>query len=150
MVFRHLQIDCVRYLKDFFTSLAKVMDTCEKSTPGMLDLVLTNLCELVLIMKSYVIDHYDGLIHFILKYWDWSVSINISILKLLDHIYTAEKSYFKHFLKRIIGKILTSLNERDCLDKIMDSFVLFNYSIEPYLNIIIPSIVFYLVILMSG
>jgi FKBP12-rapamycin complex-associated protein len=142
LIFKHLGLKCVPFLREIVPPMLKVMRACE---PGLRDFLFQKLGELVTIVKQHIRPYMDDIFELILAYWSDAI-IRDEILGLVETIALALGDEFKPYLTKLMPHMLDVLRgdrseQRQGSLQVLHALEVFGANLDEHLHLVIPELV---------
>lgn len=142
-IFRTLGLECVSFLDRIVPAFLGVI---RSSTTTRLESYFNQLATLVSIVRQHIRNYLPDIVELLREYWDQSVSLQSTILQLVEAISRSLEGEFKIYLAGLLPNMLGILEKDQSVkrlpsEKVLHAFLVFGASAEEYMHLIIPVIV---------
>jgi len=142
-IFITLGLKCVQFLDRVVPAFIAVI---RASNPQRLDFYFNHLSRLVSIVRQHIRVYLPDIIDVLQEYWNTSLSLQTTIMALIESISRSLEGEFKIYLAGLLPLMLGVLEKdvslkRQPTEKIFHAFLVFGSSGEEYMHLIIPVIV---------
>ncbi len=142
-IFITLGLKCVQFLDRVVPAFISVI---RASSTARLDFYFNHLSRLVGIVRQHIRVYLPDIIDVLQEYWNTSVSLQTTIMALIESIARSLEGEFKIYLAGLLPLMLGVLEKdlstrRQPSEKIFHAFLVFGSSGEEYMHIIIPVLV---------
>lgn len=142
-IFRTLGLECVSFLDRIVPAFLLVI---RSSTSTRLESYFNQLAALVSIVRQHIRNYLPDIIEIMNEYWNTSVSLQSTIMSLIEAISRSLEGEFKIYLASLLPMMLGVL-ERDNTTKripserVLHALLVFGSSSEEYMHLILPYII---------
>ncbi|KAM4062714.1 FAT domain-containing protein [Hirsutella rhossiliensis] len=142
-IFRTLGLECVSFLDRIVPAFLHVI---RSSATTRLESYFNQLATLVSIVRQHIRNYLPDIIEILQEYWHKSMSLQTTILSLVEAISRSLEGEFKIYLAGILPLMLGVLDKdssakRVPSERVLHAFLVFGASAEEYMHLIIPVIV---------
>ena len=138
-IFKTLGLKCIPYLGQIIPSFISVI---QAAPFGRLELYFNQVAVLVSVVKIHIRNYVEPLLKLVEDFWPVSISVQNTLLALLECLAKALDNEFKRPLQRILPLLLNVLNSgRHGCERIFHTILVFGQAAEEYMHMIIPCVV---------
>ena len=137
-----LNMDCVEFLDLIFPPLLFVMDVCGEIIPNLRSTIFIKLTEIVKHIRYNAKEHIEHFKEIIYRNWKHK-DFQEEIITLIEYLAISIREEFEPYLELFLPMLLKEFG-KPITKSILKSFRYFGFSLEKYLYLVIPSIVFHL------
>lgn len=142
-IFRTLGLECVSFLDRIIPAFLMVI---RSSSSTRLESYFNQLATLVSIVRQHIRNYLPDIVEILQEYWHKSVSLQTTIMSLIEAISRSLEGEFKIYLAGLLPLMLGVLDKdvsakRTPSEKVLHAFLVFGASAEEYMHLIIPIIV---------
>jgi FKBP12-rapamycin complex-associated protein len=142
-IYATMGLKCVPFLSQVVPGFLMVI---RGAPPGRVEGYFNQLSQLVRIVRQHIRPYLPAILKTVQDFWTASPMLQATILSLIEAIARSLEGEFKIYLADILPLMLGVLdqdnsNKRLPSEKVLHAFLIFGYSAEEYMHLIIPVII---------
>lgn len=138
-IFKTLGMKCIPYLGQIVPCFVSVIHTAPLTR---LESYFNQVSILVSVVQVHIRNHIDILLKLVEDFWSVSITVQNTLLALVECLSRALENEFKKPIQRLLPLLLGVLNAgRPNCDRVFHAILVFGQTAEEYMHMIIPTLV---------